>query len=175
MATSGTANTGSGGGASLWSDKPGSGGSGIVIVRYPYSGPGGSPYDTWAGSAVFTDDANGDGVANGLAWILGAAGPSDHVVLPAPGTETGFLTLHFARVPDQGPAKLYVEYSNDLSTWSTPVEIPAGSDTVGGDIEVVVIPASPPGVPNDDVTVKIPTSHASGAGKLFGRLMATEN
>ncbi|MCX6877719.1 MAG: Ig-like domain-containing protein [Verrucomicrobia bacterium] len=37
LATSGTANTGSGGGASLWSDMPGNGGSGIVIVRYVFA------------------------------------------------------------------------------------------------------------------------------------------
>lgn len=131
-----------------------------------------SPYSIWAGSAVFTDDANGDGVANGLAWILGAASPSANgqAVLPTPGTETGYLTLHFKRVHDLGPAKLYLQYSNDLNTldpWHV-VDLVAGPL---GDIVVVDVPGSP----NDDVTVKIPTSHASASGKLFARLHATEN
>ena len=31
------------------------------------------PYSSWSGGAAFDADANGDGVSNGLAWILGAA------------------------------------------------------------------------------------------------------
>ena len=133
-----------------------------------------SGYATWAGAAAFTDDANSDGIANGLAWLFGAASPNDPVTLPAAARESGFLTLHFNRVSDQGSAKLYVVYSNDLTTWSTPAEIPAASGSVD-DIEVVVVAASPPVSPHDTVTVKIPTTHASASGKLFARLQATEN
>ena len=35
-----------------------------------------SPYDTWSGGAAFDADANGDGVKNGLAFLLGAANPN---------------------------------------------------------------------------------------------------
>ena len=131
-----------------------------------------SAYAGWAGGAAFTADSNGDGVANGLAWILGADSPSANgqAVLPVPGTETGFLTLHFKRVYNIGSAKLYLEYSNDLNTldpWHV-VDLVAGPL---GDIEVVETSGSP----NDDVTVKIPTTHASASGKLFARLHATEN
>ena len=131
------------------------------------------PYNSWSGGAAFTADANGDGVANGLAWILGADSLSANgqAVLPTPGTETGFLTLHFKRVHDLGPAKLHLEYSNDLNTldaWHV-IDLVAGPL---GDIVVVDVPGSP----NDDVTVKIPTTtHASADGKLFARLHATEN
>jgi fibronectin-binding autotransporter adhesin len=132
---------------------------------------GGTPYSTWAGGALFTDDANNDGVDNGLAWILGAANPTVSALnkLPTVGTPTGFLTLSFSRVNPYAPAKLYIEYSNNLSTW-TKLEIPVASGTIpSSNVEVVVTPGSP-----DAVTVKIPTSHASG-GKLFGRLSSTEN
>jgi fibronectin-binding autotransporter adhesin len=131
--------------------------------------PGGDPYATWAtGSEPFDGDANGDGVKDGLAWILGALNPAANALdkLPTVGTPTGFLTLDFDRVNPYAPAKLYVEYGSDLAGW-TKLEIPATSGTIGGDIEVVVTSGTP-----DQVLVKIPTAtHASG-GKLFARLSA---
>ena len=144
------------------------GGDGNDIVLY--TAASGTPYSTWAGSAVFTDDANGDGVKNGLAWILGASAPGVNALdkLPVVATPTGFLTLDFDRINPSSPAKLYVEYGNDLVGW-TKVEIPAASGTFGGDLEVVVTSGTP-----DQLLVKIPTTHASG-GKLFARLSATEN
>ena len=131
-----------------------------------------SPYGTWSGGAGFAADSNGDGIANGLAWILGAASPSANgqAVLPTPGTESGFLTLHFMRVHDLGPAKLYLEYSNDLNQ-SDPWH---AVDLVAGPLADIVV-VETPGSPNDDVTVKIPTTHASANGKLFARLRAAEN
>ena len=134
---------------------------------------GGTPYSLWSGGAAFNSDSNGDGIANGLAWILGAIGPSANgqAVLPVPGTESGFLTLHFQRVRDLGPAHLYLDYSNDLNTldpWHV-IDLVAGPL---GDIVVVDVTGSP----NDDVTVKIPSAtHASAKGKLFARLHATED
>jgi autotransporter-associated beta strand protein len=138
------------------------------------TGPGTSPYATWAGSAAFADDANGDGVDNGLAWFLGAASPTVSALdrLPVPGTPAGFLTLDFDRVNPRSPAKLFVEYGNDLVGW-TKLEIPAGSGTIGSDIEVII---DSPGAPAlDSVLVKIPTSHAAPGGRLFTRLSASEN
>ena len=148
-----------------------SGSGGVSLDANGYL-TGGSPYGSWAAGASFAADANGDGVANGLAWILGATDPSANgqAVLPTTGTEPGYLTLHFLRVHDLGPAKLYLEYSNDLNNIDPWHQV----DLVNGpldDIEVVDVPGSP----NDDVTVKIPTSHASASGGLFARLQATEN
>ncbi len=130
----------------------------------------GTPYAFWSGGASFDADANGDGVDNGIAWMLGAASPSANgqAVMPAPGLEPGFLTIRFKRVNNQGPAKLYLDYGNDLTNW-TPVEILAASGTVGGDIVVQVTAGSP----NDEVTVRIPTTHASPSGRLLARLRAT--
>jgi hypothetical protein len=145
------------------------GGDGNDIVLY--TAGSGTPYGTWAtGSEPFDGDANGDGVDDGLAWFLGAATPSTNALdkLPLVATPTGFLTLDFDRVNPSSPAKLYVEYGNDLVGW-TKVLIPATSGTFGGDLEVVVTPGTP-----DQLLLKIPTTHASG-GKLFARLSATEN
>lgn len=86
------------------------------------------------------------------------------------GTPTSYLMLAFNRVNPHAPARLYIEYSNNLSTW-TKLEIPAASGTIpSSDVEVVVTPGTP-----DAVTVKIPATHASSGGKLFGRLSASEN
>lgn len=125
----------------------------------------GTPYDNWAGASAFTDDDNGDGLDNGLAWILGAASPNVGALdkLPAVSNPTGYLQLDFTRVNPYAPAKLYVEYGSDLSGW-TKLELPASTGTIGGDIEVTVAGGTP-----DAVQVKIPTSHATG-GKLFTRL-----
>jgi autotransporter-associated beta strand protein len=106
------------------------GGDGNDIVLY--TAGSGTPYGTWAtGSEPFDGDANGDGVDDGLAWFLGAATPSTNALdkLPLVATPTGFLTLDFDRVTPSSPAKLYVEYGNDLVGW-TKVLIPATSGKV---------------------------------------------
>ena len=145
----------------------------LLLTGPTPGGGGGSPYSLWAGGQAFTDDLNGDGVDNGMAWILGAANANANLdgLLPVPGAEGG-LTMHFNRVNPMGSAHLYLEYSNDLGDgdpWHSE-EIPATSGTFGGDITVVIIPGSP----TDDVTITIPASHGS-AGELFGRLKAVES
>ena len=133
------------------------------------------PYDNWAtGTESFGGDANGDGVTDGMAWILGAASPSAnaHGKLPVPAKDGAFLTLNFKRVNAYSPAKLYVEYGNNLGGWIG-YEIPASSNpNIGGGIEVVVANDLPD---PDQVTVKLPTSLQSPAGTLFVRLRATSN
>ena len=63
-------------------------GSGTNIELVVSGLAGRHPYDTWAtGSEPFDGDANGDGVVNGLAWILGAANPAANALgkLPTAG------------------------------------------------------------------------------------------
>ena len=145
--------------------------SGTITLTYDVVG-GASPYSTWAGGAVFDADDNGDGVANGLAWILGATDPNVNStgLLPAAGESAGGLTMHFLRVADLGSATLSVEYSSDLGQtdpWHAAV-IPATSGTFGGDLNATIILGDP-----DDVTLTIPAAHAAG-GQLYGRLKAAE-
>lgn len=141
----------------------------------------GSLYQTWAGvgGPAFTA-LNSEGVANGMAWMLGATSPTavgTVGLLPAAGQNGSGLTLHFLRVHDIGTAKLYLQYSNNLGTWNAPgVLIPAnlsGTGTLGDDIGYVANPGTPTAA-TDDITLTIPNTHASG-GKLFGRLTASEN
>jgi autotransporter-associated beta strand protein len=131
----------------------------------------GTPYENWViGNEVFNDDTNGDGVDNGLAWILGAEDPDVSALdrLPKVSTPEGFLQLEFTRENPIAPAKLTLEFGNDLSGW-TQLEIPQASGTIGDDIEVTIDAGTP-----DSITIKIPDSHAEH-GKLFARLSATEN
>ena len=138
----------------------------------------GNAYQAWAGvgGPAFTAP-NGEGVANGLAWMLGAASPAATGtlgLLPAAAQSASGLTLHFKRVHDVGAAKLHLEYSTDLGTWNDPgVLVPAdldGTGTLGGDISY----DATRGTPTDDIKLTIPASHAA-AGRLFGRLTASEN
>ncbi|BCX48517.1 hypothetical protein HAHE_24250 [Haloferula helveola] len=132
----------------------------------------GTPYTIWSGGALFEDDANGDGISNGMAFILGAADVNANAagLLPQPGTEPGFLTLSFERLDGIAPVVLSIDYSGDLGFGNTDV-IPLTSQTLGSGVVVEVVDGSP----TDSVTVKIPDSFASGNGTLFGRLSATEN
>lgn len=135
-------------------------------------------YEDWAtGGEPFDDDANGDGVDNGVAFLLGAAGPSEDAIirLPTPARDgSGNLVLTFKCLPDanRGDALLYVDHSRDLGgsdpwTSSAPVTDTAGGPAVNG-VTLAIIP----GVPLNSVTATIDASQAEGGGKLYGRLRA---
>ena len=129
-----------------------------------------SPYDTWSGGAAFGDDANGDGVDNGLAFLLGAANPNVSALnkLPTVTESAGGLVLTFQMLNDtaNGDATLAIEHSNSLANGSwTAVQVPYSSGTVG-DIGFNITGTGPL-----NVTATIPVSKAAG-GKLFGRLKA---
>jgi autotransporter-associated beta strand protein len=130
-----------------------------------------TPYEDWAGPGIaFTGDANNDGIANGLAWILGAATPTANALnkLPKATTPAGYLQLEFTRQNPHAPAKLFLEFGNNLVGW-TKLEIPAASGNIGGNIEVTVTPGPP-----DTILIKIPTTHDADTGKLFTRLSVVE-
>ena len=173
--TAGVDGTGGGGGGGGKFGAGGKGGSGIVIVRYPYADSG-SPYSTWANGANF-NDPNSEGIAYGMAWMLGAGTSTSPSVglLPAVVPGSG-LTMHFKRVHDQGPAKLYFQYSSDLATWPDPgLLIP--DNTYGTDLPLAtgITATITSGDPDDDVTVTVVPAGHEADGKLFGRLKATEN
>ncbi len=134
----------------------------------------GTPYTTWAGGAAFDADANNDGVKNGLAWMLGAGSPNVSALglLPTATASGGNLTLStFNRVDPKGPAKLFVEYSNNLSTW-TPTETPTVNGVYPTGNITITVAGSPP---TQTVAVTVSSPAAAGGGKLFARLRATED
>ena len=131
-----------------------------------------TPFESWSGGAAFTTDTNSDGVNNGLAWLLGAADPNVSALslLPTPTVSGGNLTLStFNRVNPKGSAKLFVEYSNDLSTWTSTETATDNGVYPTGNITITIAGTSPQTI---SVTV---SAAASAAGKLFARLRASEN
>jgi autotransporter-associated beta strand protein len=155
-------------------------GTGSLVVT---SGPSGDPFATWAAAAGldgtpgkeagFNDDPDGDGIANGLEWILGGNpldGRSGSLVTTS-ATAGGGLTLAFTRNEDSvGIADLAVEYSATLAApWASAALGAASSGPDANGVTVTIDTAPTP----DAVIVTIPASNAP-AGKLFGRLKATQ-
>jgi hypothetical protein len=133
-----------------------------------------SVYEAWSGGLPFGGDGNGDGVEDGMAWLLGAAGPAIDArgLLPAADEETGALVLSFSCLNEasRGGAVLSVQHSSDLGLadpWSS-TDVPESSGTVGG----VSFSVTPNGDLND-VIATIPADHGE-AGRIFGRLRGQE-
>ena len=77
---------------------------------------GGTPYEDWAtGDEPFDGDANGDGVQDGLAFLLGAATPGTNAtgLLPTVTQSGGNLVLDFNCLP------VSARGGRDTSRWST--------------------------------------------------------
>lgn len=129
------------------------------------------PFSVWAGNPdlTFDGDANADGVADGLAWLLGAASPSTNVgdVLPLGGANNGRFELAFAMLAeaDRGLSELSLQYSPDLIDWTT-VVVPETSGTSGG-IEFLVTPVGDV----NEVQATIPASIVGTGGRFFVRLL----
>ena len=135
-------------------------------------------YAAWAtGDEPFDGDANGDGVQDGIAFLLGAADPgTDASGLLPTATENGSgdLILEFSCLPiaDRGGSLLELQHSSDLGIgdpW-TSVSVPdANSGPTNG-----VTFAVTPGVGGlNDVVATIDASQGTGM-RLFGRLEGTE-
>jgi autotransporter-associated beta strand protein len=141
----------------------------------------GNAYDTWATTNItninpgapagFDDDADGDGFANGLEWILGGGPLAQDAasLVTTTASAAGGLTLNFSRADESvGQAVLTVEYDADLAGAWTAVDV-EGTPPFANGVTVNVTP----GPPEDSISVNIPASNAVG-GKLFGRLKAVQ-
>ncbi len=134
-----------------------------------------SPFDTWSGGAAFETDANGDGVENGLAWLLGATDKDTNALglLPVASQSSGNLVVNFTclKAANRGTAVLKVQYSNDLGAsdlWTSHGDavVPETDSTVGG-VSFVITANANPDLWNVQAT--IPTSPS---GKSFARVTA---
>jgi autotransporter-associated beta strand protein len=149
---------------------------------------GGSPYETWAtGNEPFDGDANGDGVDNGLAFLLGVATPGANAtgLLPTTSQTGGNLVMSFTclATADRGTATLTLEYDGDLAgTWlSVPVPGAVGApnpiveNTTTGSVsfEATDGGTNANGDALIDVVATISDATESASGKLFGRLKGT--
>ncbi|BCX49248.1 hypothetical protein HAHE_31560 [Haloferula helveola] len=142
------------------------------------------PFDTWAtsgtvGGVTFEGDANGDGVDDGIAFLLGAATPDEDAngLLPTPTEDgSGGLVMTFTMLkPSEGaPAVLSLGHSSDLGVgdaW-TSVDVPAATGTVGG-VDFTVTENAGDSTKND-VVATIPAAGNAINGALFGRLTGAE-
>jgi len=137
-----------------------------------------SQFAAWGGGVAFDTDANSDGVANGMAWLLGAANPTVNSasLLPKPTRSlNGDLVMSFRclNAAMRGSVIPYVQYSQDLGQadlWSGhQAAVPESTSTVGGVSFTVTADGD-----YDDILATIPAAAAASGGKLFGRLLATE-
>ena len=133
---------------------------------------GGAPtYASWSGGAPAENDANGDGVQNAVAYVLGAADVNEVATSLLPtvdNSDPDFLIFNYRRSDDaeaDGTTAIDAEYSNDLSGWTTAVD-----DAT--DLLITVF--------NDDydtgvdrVEVKLRRSVFEANDRLFIRLRAT--
>lgn len=136
--------------------------------------PSTNPYETWAiGGVAFDADTNSDGVDNGMAWLLGAANPSENALnkLPAASRNGANLRLTFRclKSSKRGNAQLKVESSTNLGApdpWSShEAAVPDADSTVNGVVFDTTVDADPDFI---NVIADIPAASA----KLFGRLSA---
>ncbi len=145
-----------------------------------------SAYDEWFATAnlgqwvnaTFNGDSNGDGMANGLSWLLGATSPEQNgqQFLPQAGQSSGNLSLSFKMLKStkRGAAVLSLQYSRDLGVsdaWTThTIQVPDVTSTVSG-VSFVITPIS--GTDHNQVQAIIPASAAGGTGKVFARMGGT--
>ncbi len=147
----------------------GTAGGGLQIVVTTAAS---DPYADWSGGAAFDVDTNNDGIANGLAFLLGADNVNDNAngLLPKPTQSGGALTLTFKmrNSAARGAASLQVQHSGDLGItdlWSSPVTVPDIDGTDGGIVFDIT-----DGTPLNDITATIPAAGNAAGGKLFGRV-----
>jgi autotransporter-associated beta strand protein len=140
---------------------------------------GGSPYDTWAtGSESFNGDANGDGVQDGLAFLLGAATPGTNAtgLLPTVSKNgTGLvMTFDCLSAANRGTAVLDLQHSGDLGlTDAWAAALVPGTEPLTVTVSGVDFVTTANGA-LIHVAATIPSSGNDLAGKLFGRLKASE-
>ena len=133
------------------------------------------PYAIWAVGSSFDADPNGDGVDSGLAWLLGAANPSENALGKLPQASRNGTNLRIAfrclKSTGRGGVVLKVQSSADLGAsdpWSNhDAAVPDADATVNGVVFDITADADPAFI---NVIADIPTAGA----KLFGRLVAVQ-
>jgi len=145
------------------------------------SGSGPTGYAAWATSSQpFDGDANGDGVKDGIAFLLGAANPAIDAtgLLPTVIESGGNLVLNFNCLPiaARGNSILKVAHSTNLTAWTPTVNVVPDTDTDNAvpDNNVTFVVDTVSESPLNKVTATISSAAAAGGDKLFGRLEANE-
>ena len=140
-----------------------------------------TPYQTWASAngldgspgkdPAFEADPDGDGVSNGLEFMLGGdpLASDGGSLITSVGDENDGITLMFTRNEASLDLDLFVQYDDALDGGWTDVPVEPFGGTYDNGVVVTVDDSGSP----DAVTVQIPASNAV-AGKLFARLLAAQ-
>ena len=128
------------------------------------------PYPLWAvGGVAFNADTNGDGVKNGLAWLLGTANPSENALnkLPAASRNGAYLRLTFRclKSTKRGTAQVKVQSSNDLGASDPWTSHEAAVPDADGTVNSVIFDTT-----DDGDYINVIADIPAGGTKLFGRL-----
>jgi Listeria-Bacteroides repeat domain (List_Bact_rpt) len=125
----------------------------------------------WLGGAGsgFNGDSNGDGVSNGLAWALGAAGPSTASLGLRPTVVddkiSGYMIFNYRRsdsANDDLNTIFKVEFGTNLSDWTEAIN--------DGDSVIITSYDNDYASGVDRVEVKLKKAIYEDKGKLFSRL-----
>ncbi len=140
-------------------------------VELVYTAGSGTPYSNWAAAngipgATADEDSDGDGVANGIEFVIGGdpsgPGSDSNALLPTVATDAEFVSFTFRRTDEAAGENPYVQYSLTLDgTWTD-----AETGVNGVTVEEI---NNGFGTGIDSVTVKVPRSLAVD-GKIFLRL-----
>ena len=146
-------------------------------IELTYTPGGGDAYDTWASTNItsgptgFDEDANGDGLANGLNFVLGGNPNNvDFSILPSGSQSAGDFSFDFKRSDDsEGITTQTFQWSTNLSNWN---DVAIGAASSGPDADGVTVTVAENTNNPDDVTIFVPGTNAPD-GKVFGRFIAT--
>lgn len=146
-------------------------------IELSYTAGGGDAYDNWAltnitsGPTGFDEDANGDGIANGLNFVLGGDPMvANFAILPQGGESGGDFTFSFAREDDsEGITTQTFRWSTDLVNWN---DVAIGATDSGPDGDGVTVGVSENAGAADDISILLPAANAP-EGRIFGRFVAT--
>jgi uncharacterized repeat protein (TIGR02543 family) len=138
-------------------------------------------FNGWSGAGkAFNGDSNGDGVADGLAWLLGSTtlGQNATTLLPPATVSSGKLTVGFKclNASKRGGAVLKLQYSKDLGAtdpWTSHTfTVPETTAPPINPLTDVAFTITPDSVNPDlnKVDATVPANAALPGGKIFVRL-----
>ena len=144
-------------------------------------------FNTWVaskglagGDAGFNADPDGDGLENGLEFVLGGEpnpanpGANSTALLPIMTQSGGNMTYTFKRKDiSESDVALNFQWSTDLTFPSPANDVPVGAADSTTDTITVDVTEDSPDADTDTIVITVPAAKAAG-GKLFGRLKAIQ-
>lgn len=128
-------------------------------------------YAAWAGGDSFNTDSNDDGVANGMAWLLGARDPNENALMKLPvASRNGAnlrLTFRCLKSTKRGGTVLKVQTSSDLGVSNPWTNLEAVVPDVDSTVNGVIFD-----ITGDGDFINVIADIPAAGGKIFCRLNA---